>query len=333
MQPPLFVVLPHQGAPWLHRPDGANTRPLCPVPTGGRARFCISPDAAWLGVLDEDGRRAHLYRVADDVIECVQPPCALAGGDRGHAIAAAGGVLYVGGSGKSGEMLWALGGPGDALRPMPIPQKARRAGKAVDAVFVHEGRLLAIDDIVFPKWGFIHDLADPAAPRLAAVVDLPWHTSYEHVRAAAIGQPGVMLLSTGINHGTSSAHFSLLDLHTLREIAAGSWVCESVRDSAIRIVLDNLFGARALVMLGDRTLFAGHGPVLWGATGIGPVVRTRFADCASPRVEIVPVTTTRFAKIQDIAPAGGSGVYVTGTLPHGVFDWEFVNVGASAQER
>lgn len=88
--------------------------------------------------------------------------------------------------------------------------------KEIDALIVHGSRLIAVDDVVFPKYLFVLDGAEAAGapPRIH---HLPGHGTYERVLSACLCQSGLAVISTTTGMGGSGVHVSLLDLETLEE--------------------------------------------------------------------------------------------------------------------
>jgi hypothetical protein len=111
-----------------------------------------------------------------------------------------------------------LDGP-DAGRwePLPKPHYLRIAGKAVDALAVRGNRLYAVDNVCLPKFVLTYWLDTPT-PQLAQVAPLPAHGPYEQVKAAALGDGFLAVLSTSVGRGGASCHVSRLHCETLEEL-------------------------------------------------------------------------------------------------------------------
>lgn len=107
--------------------------------------------------------------------------------------------------------------PHDPWDVLHLPVEACGRGKAVDALLLHGDRLVAVDDVVEPKWFFAFDVADPFAARLVDSRELPTHTTYESVRCAVLGPAGIAIVSQGYNHGTIGQFATLYDPASLVE--------------------------------------------------------------------------------------------------------------------
>ena len=140
-------------------------------------------------------------------------------GMRVHALAARGDALYLGGHVQRGghrESLWVRDLRSGTLTPVPLPEETY-PGKAIDALLVDGDRLIAVDDIVYPKWHFVYHIGDPLAPRVKGSVELPGHYSYEQVLSAALCGDAVATLSAGVGRVGRWVGLSLCTRDTLDE--------------------------------------------------------------------------------------------------------------------
>lgn len=241
-----FAVLPIQGAAFLCRVDGGTIEPLEQCPGGAKALRVIADDASTLAILTRDRTRAGLFALRAEAPWLVPllPFTELPNRCFGHVVASVRDTLITGGHGQSGEALWCRHGGGDAMwREVELPTYMRRAGKAVDGLLFSGDRLIVIDDIVMPKWILEYEIAGDGVFSLTRTRQLPFHTTYERIHHAAIGAPGIGLLSRGINHGTVSGHAWVLDVESFTQLRhagarSGGWRrCigrkPTVRDRAI----------------------------------------------------------------------------------------------------
>lgn len=100
-----------------------------------------------------------------------------------------------------------------------VTKEVNWAGKGVDGFAVYQSRLIAIDDIVLPRYLLLLDITNPRTPIWIEHRDLPAHSSYERVQAVVSNAEIAVLLSTSANHGASAIHIAFMDLETLEEYA------------------------------------------------------------------------------------------------------------------
>src|SRR5262249_23620777 len=139
-------------------------------------------------------------------------PAQMPEGYKVSALAFRGSVLYAGGScGREVLGLFDFSEPAPAWAALPGPEQFQQHGKSIDDLLVDGDRLIAVDNIVVPKWLLLYDVSDPSRPALGGVRGLPWHTTYEHIHTGALGADWMALLSSGVNHGTQSRHIEFYD--------------------------------------------------------------------------------------------------------------------------
>jgi hypothetical protein len=216
-----------------------------------------------------------------------------------HAVALVDGVVYAGGQGGP-DMLGFFDAMGSTpWRRLPIPEHVTTFGKGIDGFAVHEGMLIAVDDIVLPRYLIRYDVRDPRAPVLVEARHLPHHSSAERIRAVASDGGAMVLLSSSANRGRMSQHVALYDLASLEERAVlhteqrGSW---------------RRAGARPI----DFTSVALTGDTLWiaaRADGIGVLDvqewrahRGTRATIPLERVRFVPVAAGNVVRVVPAAP-------------------------------
>lgn len=223
--PTSLAVLPVGGVAWLCRCTGPEVFPLVKAPGAADAHHAFAPDASALAVLDMDRKRAGLFRIRGDSpwIDRLLPFSNLPKGCVGHAIATTGESLIVGGHSESKESLWIrTSGHNGAWRPVVLPEGIGSPGKAIDGLLLDNSRLIAVDDILFPKWVIDYRLGDPGGLQDPRPVLLPAHITFERIHAAALGCKWVALISNGMNHGSKGSFISLLTRDTFQEQAVWS---------------------------------------------------------------------------------------------------------------
>jgi hypothetical protein len=102
-----------------------------------------------------------------------------------------------------------------------LPEGIGKRGKSIDALFVRGRDLVAIDNIMLPKWILVYPLEPELSDENVAKFRLPTHTTYENVQRAVEGKDLYALFSSGINHGIVSLYISLIRKSSLVEV--GLW--------------------------------------------------------------------------------------------------------------
>ncbi len=158
-------------------------------------------------------------------------PWELPAGFVAHAVAVVEGpdgrrAIYAGGEDGSGEgellqVRDASRGVGP-WRPIAVPDEVGEVlgdRKALDALIVdvERARLYAVDDIIYPKWLVVYDIAEPLEPRVDRVTEIPAHYTYETIRRAVAGDRFFAVLSHGAGRAGRASCLGLLDRETLQE--------------------------------------------------------------------------------------------------------------------
>jgi hypothetical protein len=216
-----WAVLPNGGQPHLFQITGEKLEPLLPLPCSSDAWFHLDGDR--LAAVDQASKRVQLFRIGESGdLKPVWPATAAPQHHKIQCILPVGDQLYVGGVDKGRRKR-------DEPRPCNLHRvdaagwhevRAPEGGTAkhIDGLALQGSRLIAVDDLVMPKWNLVFDVEDPAAPVFLSRDRLPWHTSYETVTHTAFNGAWLALWSRGINHGNGSGHLSLLRLEDLKEM-------------------------------------------------------------------------------------------------------------------
>jgi len=239
-----YCFLPYQGVTWLCQVIDSQVHPLTQAPGDANARWRLSESGKEFGNIDQAGKRIGHYRILDEApwIEAIVPPLALPRTAIANDLVIYQGFMVVAGHARSGEALWTRSIDNDRKwNAIPLPNGLAKRGKSIDALFVREGKLVAIDNIVIPKWILVYDLNRELNATDVEVVPLKTHTTYESVRSVAEGDDFYALQSTGINHGNVSSYISLLDKYSLKEKA--NWVFPGKRNNPFDF-FDPLFDDR-----------------------------------------------------------------------------------------
>lgn len=227
------VFLPHEGAFWLCLADGPNVTPLAQAPGEMTARRKFSDNGAEFAFLDQSGKRLGYYRLLEQApwFECLMPPVTLPKYCVASDFVIKEGQLIAGGHGNTSESIWVRRPITDKFwRAVPLPAGIGNRGKSIDALFIREDKLIAIDNRVFPKWILLYSLHQDLSDDGIEMVKLKWHNSYEDVKHAAEGANVYALLSTGWNHGTASFYISLLCKRSLNEVVLWSGFIEKTTE-------------------------------------------------------------------------------------------------------
>lgn len=193
------------------------------VPWGSIAKL---RDDGVVATISEAHKRIRVHRCNQEGIVPVVPPFNLPRFFQGDDLVVVGNVLYVCGRGRRGN-------PGidmlgmcvlDRAQPrwldVPVPAWAASRGKRIDALFVDGSRLLAVDNVIRPKWILIYDITEPSRPVFTDAVPLVSHATYERVRCAAMGTNWVALLASAVGQWGAASILALLDRSTLQEHCA-----------------------------------------------------------------------------------------------------------------
>ncbi|MBI5517779.1 MAG: hypothetical protein HY909_28670 [Deltaproteobacteria bacterium] len=250
--------------------DLAELEPRAALPVLPGARCVCDPERDLVVALT--GSAAVVLRgcfLDGEVEETVLP---LPEGSEAHGLALRGAVLWV--AGRCGDELLLsrdLDDPRGRWVPLEVPPEVRKKGKAVDDLVLCDRTLLALDDIIFPKYLLRYDVTDPRAPALLGRHELPVHGTYERYRRGACGERAVALLSSTFGRGGTGFHVSFLEREGYRSRGAFTLHQRGLREGPEEPPVEGV------AMVGDQAVLA------LGAGGVGvldaPVVR---ALCETP---------------------------------------------------
>lgn len=124
--------------------------------------------------------------------------------------------VYLGGSWSDGELFYVFDLMSKEFYPIPIPKEAYQPGKAIDDLLFYENRVIAVDNIVEPKYLIDYSLKDLPHLKEGQVFKLPFNGSYEHIYKGDINEDYLVLLSgTASGWVGFSDHISILKLDDL----------------------------------------------------------------------------------------------------------------------
>ena len=216
----IYVFLPHENNMWLHQLEGNKPIPVAKLPGSDDARYFMSTDHTLFAFLDQAQKRIGLYQLldAEPWFEKKMSPVTLPKNCLGDDVLIHNAIIYIGGRSKSGEFLWQRTITDQNWLALPFPDDfSPKRYKSIDLLFLDGNKLIAVDDIVYPKWIFTYDISEPKHPKPIGMATLKQHTSYESVYGGADNNDYIVLLSEGINHDQCFKFISLLDKKTLEE--------------------------------------------------------------------------------------------------------------------
>ena len=187
---------------------------LSPFPVPGWMMWRWSHDRAHMLTVDQDGKRVTTFRLDGEEFVRTMSPSTLPKDVKAHCIAMKGDQPYIG-----ERSLWLPRGPRD-WEHIPMPEFARGEGKRLDGLLVDGDRLVAVDDLMLPKYNLEYDISEPANPVYVGSKHIRANISYERIYSVAGGARWFVTLSRGINHGNQASYCTVFHLETLRQVWA-----------------------------------------------------------------------------------------------------------------
>lgn len=103
---------------------------------------------------------------------------------------------------------------------LEIPKEVIFFGKAVDDLVINDTLLIAVDNIIMPKYILYYHLNTNNKLNFSHFKELKSNSSYESIHKARITDSYLGLLSTTMNHGTVREHITIYsDLNLLKSFA------------------------------------------------------------------------------------------------------------------
>ncbi len=201
--------------------SGAGLEVTDRLPAPGLTATSWAPSGGELAVLDLNGKRIQLIEFGSEGARRRPAPRTLPKGSRGKSLLfAAHGLFVGGGGGGSSDSLWRLRGGGP--QAIALPQGTGGRGKCVDHLFQVDDLLVAVDDMIFPKWTVTFRMDEFGGVRAETVYPLRVHGPNSVVVRGATGTRLVCLYSTSRGRTGFSAHLSLMDKRELDEVGHAS---------------------------------------------------------------------------------------------------------------
>lgn len=127
--------------------------------------------------------------------------------------------LFVGGQ-MGNEMLVQYHIKNEKWYSLEIPDSISLYGKAIDDLVVNDSALIAIDNLIIPKYILFYKLNSIDKLKFSHLRELKSNSSYESIHQARITSKYLGLISTTMNHGSISEHITLYaDLDLLKSFA------------------------------------------------------------------------------------------------------------------
>jgi hypothetical protein len=216
-----LVLLPRRRQLGLFRWDGSDAEELAVVGAPAWAPTKLDRSSGYLATLTNDGKKVRAWNLDDDELGEPVIDRKLPERNHIHAMQFVGDQLYLGSEFKRYGILWrtSVEKPDNSWEMVDVPEEVISAGKAVDGFDLRDGRLLAIDNIVLPKYFLTFDVEVPGDPQLEEAVEMPDHGTYEGVFTADSNASWVVIGSGSVGRGGVSRHISFVEPATLRESA------------------------------------------------------------------------------------------------------------------
>ncbi len=93
---------------------------------------------------------------------------------------------------------------------LSIPKELMKYGKSIDDILVDEQQLIAVDDIVLPKYILFYNI-DDSGSKYIEHLKLVANGSYEHIRKAQISENYIGLFSTTVGRSGAYNHITLYE--------------------------------------------------------------------------------------------------------------------------
>lgn len=121
------------------------------------------------------------------------------------------GFVYLGGRWSEGELFYVFDLRSEEFYPVPIPKEAYQPGKAIDDILFLNDKIIAVDNIVEPKYLIYYAVKYLPHLKDGEVFKLPFNGSYEHIYKGSVNEEYLILLSgTASGWVGFSDHISIL---------------------------------------------------------------------------------------------------------------------------
>ncbi|NOU62356.1 hypothetical protein [Marinifilum caeruleilacunae] len=125
---------------------------------------------------------------------------------------------------------------------LEVPEEVQMWGKAVDELVINDSLLIAIDNLILPKYILYYDLESEGRLELSHFKRLKYNSSYESIHDGRITSKYLGLISTTMNHGSIYEHITIYsDLDLIKSFAISVEVKQYSNFNDLIIVGDKLF--------------------------------------------------------------------------------------------
>ena len=224
------LFLPAAGEQFLCEttPEG-SVQVLARAPGFGDARYKISSDGKYFGVLDASHKRFAVYELtySEPWMRRVVPPTTLPRRCFAHDFILHEGMLIVGGASNSHENIWVLDytlahQTSQPWSSLDIPERVRKKGKSIDLLYVLGQTLVAVDNVILPKWFVFYTLKVNELPKPVGIHTIRVESAFERISHGAEGEQLYALFSRGVHSGVVS---SFVQLYFKDDIARAAQKC------------------------------------------------------------------------------------------------------------
>ena len=170
----------------------------------------IFPDytARKLVLLSADGQRLRVFEILTtspwirQAGNVLVPP----NGGRARAVAIREDIIVVGGHSRCAECLWHLSRDNEEFswNAIGIPDELKARGKEIDGVHFDGDRMIAVDNVIFPKWILTYRLLNGRKFIWEGTFRLPQHAMSERIIQTHLGKNSLWCLSEVPNRRSQS---------------------------------------------------------------------------------------------------------------------------------
>ena len=169
----------------------------------------------------------------------IVPPTTLPRRCRAHDFILHNEQLIVGGSSNSHESIWVLDythsrQPTTRWNALDIPIEVRKSGKAIDLLYVLNQMLVAVDNVISPKWFVFYALRTDVLPKPVGIHPLRVESAFERVYHGAEGDKLYAFYSRGAggNFALSYVHIYFKD-ELARSAAQGTMAATALSQTTL----------------------------------------------------------------------------------------------------
>jgi len=227
---PDFVFLPVDGNPYLCTVSAAGVvEPRAPAQGNADAVYKISTDQKFFAFLDSANKRFAVYELldAEPWLHRIVSPTNLPRDCVAYDFILHEGQLLVGGRSRSQENIWLLDyslvvQPSKAWQALEVPEAVRKSGKSIDFLYVLGQTLVAVDNVIRPKWFVFYDLSKGTLPTPVGLHPIRVSSAFEGIRHGAESSALYALFSAGAGQRGASSYVQLYFKDELAQSAAAA---------------------------------------------------------------------------------------------------------------